>query len=46
VLPTPGALDKPANAGKAKNNVAVPVAEEEAAPRRVSSRPKGFIKNR
>ena len=47
VLPTKEALDKAATSGKAKNAVVVPVVEEETqTPRRVSNRPKGFIKNR
>ncbi|MCW1920930.1 hypothetical protein OKA05_00090 [Luteolibacter arcticus] len=46
VLPTKGALDKPAGSGKAPNAAPVEIIEEEPAPRRVSSRPTGFIKNR
>ncbi|MEK7949909.1 type II secretion system protein GspD [Luteolibacter soli] len=47
VLPTKEALGKPATSGKAKNAAPVPVVEEQVqAPHRVSSRPKGFVKNR
>jgi type II secretion system protein D len=47
VLPTKDVHGKVATSGKAANAVAVPVVEEQVSgPRRVSSRPKGFIKNR
>ena len=45
VLPTKGALDAPVGNGKGTRQAPV-VVEEPVAPRRVSSRPKGFIKNR
>jgi Flp pilus assembly secretin CpaC len=46
VLPTKDAVGRPATSGKAPAAVVLPAVEEEPAPRRVSSRPKGFIKNR
>jgi len=48
VLPSKEAIDKAAISGKAQNAGPAPVVVEEQAqgPRRVSSRPKGFIKNR
>ncbi|MCW1886455.1 hypothetical protein OKA04_17080 [Luteolibacter flavescens] len=46
LLPTRDALDKPANSGKARNAAPAPVATEAPAPRRATSRPKGFVKGR
>jgi type II secretion system protein D len=45
VLPARGALDEPVKEGKSNRAAAEPVIEQPA-PRRVSNRPKGFIKNR